>query len=90
MKSAQIVESFRIAGRGTVIVIDNTTDLPVGRCLQATIQLSDGTSKDYQAWKEWLHRRAEAPLEDEAFLIVDATVSEVPIGALISLEVGDN
>lgn len=70
-----------------MIVINKTTDLPIGHCLHAKIHLSDGTSKDYQAWKEWLRRRDRKPLETEAFLIVDAAVSEAPTGAMVTLDV---
>lgn len=87
MSCARIVECFQIAGRGTVVVIDTTTDLPVGRCLQTTIYRPDGSSADFKAWKEWLLRRNKEPLEDEAFLLVDATIDQVPIGSLITLQV---
>lgn len=89
MISAQIVESFQITGRGAVIVIDTTTELPVGRCLQATIHLPDGSRADYEAWKEWLLRRNKEPLETEGFLLVDATITQVPIGAWVTLHDGD-
>lgn len=89
MITAHIVEHFQITGRGTVIVIDKVTDLPIGRCLQATIQFSDGASLDYGAWKEWLLRRDNKPLEDEAFLIVDAPISHAPIGAVVTLKISD-
>lgn len=89
MISAQIIESFQIKGRGTVVVIDAKTELPIGRSLQATIHQHDGSTEDYQAWKEWLLRRSKVPYEDEAFLIVDATIGQVPVGGSITLQTED-
>lgn len=89
MISAQIVESFQITGRGTVIVVDTKTELPVGRCLKATVHKADGSVKVYTAWKEWLLRSNKEQLEDEAFLVVDATIAHIPVGALVTLQTAD-
>lgn len=88
MISAEVIECFEVTGRGTVVVIDSETELPTGRCLEATIHQREGATRKYQAWKEWLLRRSTAPQEDEVFLIVDATVEEIPLGAMITLQFG--
>ena len=89
MISAKITQSFQITGHGIAVVIDAKTDLPVGRCIKATIHQHDGTTKEYDAWKEWLLRRSKKSIEDEAFLIVDATSEQVPVGGLITLQIED-
>lgn len=86
MISAQVIECFEVTGRGMVVVIDSETELPIGRCLQATIHQCEGATRKYKAWKEWLVRRSTASREDEVFLIVDATVEEISIGASITLQ----
>lgn len=89
MIRAQIIESFQITGRGTVAVIDARTELPIGRCLQATIHHHDGSIEDFEAWKEWLLRSCKERLEDEGFLIVNATIGQVPVGGSITLQIED-
>ena len=90
MISAQIIECFEVTGRGTIILIDSKTDLPTGRCLRAKVQHHDGSTREYEAWKEWLLRRTTPPLEDEAFLIVDAVSEKVSIGGTITLKLDES
>lgn len=89
MISAKIIQSFQITGRGIVVQIDEKTDLPIGRCIKAIIHQHDGSTEEYDALKEWLLRRSRKPIEDEAFLIVDATSEQVPLGGLITLQIED-
>ncbi len=85
----RIIERFQITGRGTVVVIDGRTELPVMHPLQASVTRSDGSVETFRAWKEWLLRRASPPLEDEAFLLVGADVERILIGSLIELREGE-
>ena len=90
MVLAKITERFLITGRGTVVVINAKTELPIGRCLEATILYHNGKTETYDAWKECLLRRSKEPFEDEAFLIVDATMEQIPNGGSITLQIKDN
>ena len=90
MVLAKITECFQIKGRGTVVVINAKTELPIGRCLDATIFHHDGKTETYDAWKEWLLRRSKEPVENEAFLIVDVTIEQIPNGGSITLQIKDN
>ncbi|MDD8024120.1 MAG: hypothetical protein PHX82_13550 [Paracoccaceae bacterium] len=90
MVLAKITERFLIKGRGTVVVINAKTDLPIGRCLEAKILQHAGKTETFDAWKEWLLRRSKEPLEDEGFLIVGATIEQIPIGGSIKLQIKDN
>jgi hypothetical protein len=87
MISAKIIESFQIKGRGIAVIIDQKTQLPIGRCLQAEIFQNDGSAVKFKTWKEWLLRRSKEPLEGEAFLISDATAKQVQVGMLITIKI---
>lgn len=71
-------------------MIDKETDLPTGHCLRATIHQHDGTTQEYAASKEWLLRRSQESLEDEAFLVIGAKANNIPIGGSITLQTGGN
>ncbi len=81
----QIEEKFDIAGRGTVVVIAQTTSLPVGKVLTATLVFPDGSRMDVEAYKEWLLRRIPEPIEKEAYLLRRVEKAQVPEGSTIEL-----
>jgi hypothetical protein len=57
-----IEERFHITGRGAVVVIGETTELPVGKALRVTITRPDSSQLTTEAFKEWLLRREQRPL----------------------------
>ncbi|MFC4312373.1 hypothetical protein ACFPN2_25040 [Steroidobacter flavus] len=82
-----IEERFNITGRGTVVVIGETTELPVGKTLRATITRPDSSKVTTEAFKEWFIRREQQPLEKEAYLLRGIEKSEIPDGSLVEIEV---
>jgi len=56
-----IEERFHISGRGTVVVIAETTELPVGRALRATTIRPDPSKLVTEAFKELILRREPRP-----------------------------
>jgi hypothetical protein len=82
----QIKERFQITGRGTVVVIGETTDLPVGKVLRATVTRPDSSRLTVEAFKEWLVRRDQQPLEREAYLLRGLDKSDIPDGSLVEIE----
>lgn len=66
----QIVEKFQITDRGTIVVILQETNLPVGKLLKARIICPNGTHLITDAYKEWLQQRSSQSLESEAFLLL--------------------
>lgn len=82
-----IEERFNITGRGTVVVIGETTGLPVGKALRATITRPDSSKVTTEAFKEWLLRREQQPLEKEAYLLRGIETSDIPDGSLVEIEV---
>ncbi|WP_298747511.1 hypothetical protein [uncultured Brevundimonas sp.] len=84
---AEIIETFAITGRGTVVVIDVTTSLPVAEELAAKVTRPDGSKLSASAFKEWLLRRTSEPLENEAFLLRSIDKAEIPLHSRITWEV---
>jgi hypothetical protein len=82
----QIKERFQIAGRGTVVVIGETTELPVGKALRATVTRPDSSQLTAEAFKEWLLRRDQQPLEREAYLLRGIDKSDIPDGSVVEIE----
>ena len=82
-----IEERFQITGRGTVVVIGETTELPVGKALRATITRPDSSKLTTEAFKEWFLRREQRPLEKEAYLLRGIEKSEIPSGSFLEIEV---
>jgi len=85
-KRFQIKERFQITGRGTVVVIGETTELPVGKALCATVTRPDSSQLTAEAFKEWLLRRDQQPLESEAYLLSGIDESDVPEGCFVEIE----
>jgi hypothetical protein len=86
MMRQEIIELFEISGRGTVAVVAQPTDLPVGKVLQAKIICPDGSYISAEAFKEWLLRRSSpTTIEHEAYLLRDITKNDVPSGASIEI-----
>ncbi len=82
-----IEEIFQIAGRGTVVAIGETTTLPVGKALRATVFRPDGSQFTVHAFKEWLLLRHDPrPFGKEAYLLRDIEKAQVPEGSTIELE----
>lgn len=82
-----IEERFHITGRGTVVVIGATTELPVGRALRAKIIRPDSSKLVTEAFKELILRREPRPVEKEAYLVRGIEKSEIPDGSFVELEV---
>lgn len=82
----KVEEVFQITGRGTVVAIGETTDLPVGKILHATVFRPDGSQLSARAFEEWLLRRDPRPLEKEAYLLQGVEKSEIPEGCSIDLK----
>lgn len=82
-----IEERFHITGRGTAVVIGETTELPVGRTLRATIIRPDSSKLVAEACKEFILRREPRPLEKEAYLVRGIEKSEIPDGSFVEIEV---
>jgi hypothetical protein len=81
----EIAETFEIAGRGVVAVIDAHTDLSVGRSHKVEVLLPDGNVLVAQAFKEWLLRRLPMPVEKEAYLLTGLHKHQVPSGSRLRL-----
>jgi translation elongation factor EF-Tu-like GTPase len=81
-----IEERFHITGRGTVVVIGETTELPVGKALRATIVRPDSSKLSTEAFKEWPLRREQRPLEKEAYLLRGVEKSDIPEGSFVEIE----
>jgi hypothetical protein len=82
----RIVDRFEITGRGTVVVIDAITDLPVGKTLRAAIIRPDLSMLRAEAFKEWVLRREPTPIENEAYLLLGIEKSDVPDGSFIDIQ----
>lgn len=83
---AAIDEQFQITGRGLVVAVSSTTDLPTGKALRATLHLPDGSKLKCEAFKEWLLRRNATPMEKEGFFLPGITSDQVPTGSLFEVE----
>ena len=84
-----ILERFRITGRGTAIVLATATSLPTGIRVQGLVHRPDGTFLSVVAFKELLLRTTPRPHENEVFLLSDVDKDEVPTGSSIEF-IGDD
>jgi len=82
-KRYKIVECFQIPNRGTAVVINNTTELPSGKCLSARIISPDGKYFNTEAFKEWVLRKNPEPLDKEAFLLMGVEKDTLVEGSVI-------
>jgi len=80
----KIISCFKIANRGTVAVIDEPTNVMPGVRVSASIMYLDGSSNEFKAWKESLISRDSGAAQSESFLILNADIEAVPIGATIT------
>ena len=78
-----IVETFEIAGRGAVAVVDKLTGRDVGRALRVELVKPSGEVVSTEAFKEWLLRRQPAPTEKEGFMLKGLHKGDVPAGTVL-------
>ncbi len=83
----RVADTFQITGRGLVVAVEGTTELPVAKKLAAIVRRPDGTTIEAEAFKEWLLRRTPEPIEREAFLLPGLCKDDIPIGSEIELTV---
>ncbi|MES2070026.1 MAG: hypothetical protein V4488_06735 [Pseudomonadota bacterium] len=81
----KIIESFKISGRGTAVVIEEFVNVKAGKQIQVIVIRPDGTSFKAKAYQEWLLRRHSTLVEEVAFLLIDIEKDEVPANSLIEL-----
>ena len=81
----EIVDTFRITGRGTVAAVRVATTFPLGHALRATVVRPDGSRLETRAYREFLCRRDPGQQEQEAFLLPDVALSEVPPGSRLEI-----
>ncbi len=82
----KIIDTFQITGRGLVVAIDETTELPVGKKLLAVMSRTDGSSISVDAYKESFLRKNSQPIEGEAFLLMGLSKLDVPLGSELQLQ----
>ena len=85
----QIKDRFHITGRGTVVVISEITELPVGKALRATVTRPDKSRISTEAFKEWLLRRDPLPRESEAYLLRGIEKAAIPDGSFLEIEIAE-
>ena len=83
----RVLESFAISGRGTAVVLDGTSDLPVDRKLSAKVERPDGSVIEAMTYKQFVLRRAPLPSETEVFLLLSVEKTDVPDGSIVTLVV---
>ena len=82
----KIEETFHISGRGTVVAIQEATDLPIGKALHATILSPDGSQITARAFKEYLLRHNPHPVEQEAYLLQGIEKDQIREGSSVEFK----
>ena len=81
-----VIDTFEIKNRGLVILGDSTCEaISVGKECQIVIVTPSGQKLTRKGYKEWLLRRTPDPLENEAYLVVGISKSEVPVGSVATI-----
>lgn len=70
-------------------MIHETTDLPVGKALRAPVIRPDSSTLTAEAFKEWLLRREQRPVEREAYLLRGIDKSDIPEGSFVEIELAE-
>jgi hypothetical protein len=85
----RVADTFVVTGRGLIVAVEETADLPVGKKLAATVIKRDGSAINADAFKERLLRYSTEPLEGEAFLLIGLAKEDVPVGSELRLTIPD-
>ena len=78
-----VEDTFQITGRGTVVLINGTTSIGVGKSHSVEVMCPDGTVFTATCYKEWLLRRQPVVDEREGYLLINIEKSQIPIGSKI-------
>ena len=79
----KIAETFEIAGRGAVVVIDEVSNRTVTKPYPAQVLRPDGSRVSTTAYKEWPLRRQQTPIEKEGYMLEGLHKNDVPKGSRI-------
>jgi hypothetical protein len=82
----KILETFQIKGHGLLVIVDQPTDFPYKK-LAAKITRPDGKIVFTQAFQELPLRTDPSAPKNDAFLIIELSKNDVPIGSDIEFEV---
>ena len=85
----RVADTFLITGRGLVVAVDETTDMPIGKKLAATVIKTDGAAIEADAFKERFLRYSTEPIKGEAFLLMGLAKEDVPVGSELRLTIPD-
>lgn len=82
----KVLGAFRTESRnGTMIILEGTSDLPIGRKLVAKLLAPGKEAREVVAIKDNLHQRPSAPVLNEGFLLVGIDKSDLEAGTLIEI-----
>lgn len=79
-----VIEKFEIAGRGTVVVIDEITERMTGVPYRVEVTGANGQLLSAEAFKDWLLRRHPEPIEKEAYTLKGIPKQDIAENAVIS------
>ena len=86
LQTFEVEDTFEIAGRGVVVVGgEDDQRVSVGCRWIVEIITPEGENLRRAASKEWLLRKAEPLDETTAFLVLDTTKKEIPIGTIFNI-----
>ena len=76
-----IAEVFEIAGRGTVVAIDQITDRAAGKAHPVEVVTPTGKVLRADAFKEVMLRRQATLIEKEAYMLRGLHKTDIPSGS---------
>jgi len=89
VRRCAIRDVFVIAGRGTVVAVDDAAHLPARRPLAVTIVRPDGSRITADAFEELLCGGGPRPVERAAFLLPGVAKADAPLDSVIEIELTD-
>ena len=86
MNSYKVKESFEITNRGLAVVLETDLGLEPTKSYYAIITKPDGSTIETPARKELIYRSTPVPSEQEAWLLPNRSLSDVPNGSLVGVK----
>lgn len=86
VREFRVKETFAVAGRGVVVLLEGKTGLRVGKPHVVSVRTPDGRVQQTEAYRELRWTSQEPESSDEGVLLMNLTREDVPIGSVVSVE----
>ena len=86
VREFRVKDTFNVAGRGVVALLDGKTGLGIGKPHVVSVRTPEGRVQRTEAFREVVSTSREQERSDEGILLMNLSKEDVPVGSTVSFE----